>query len=361
MRLALRPHGLIVWAVFTALWLAISSYDWKHHRIPNRVLLFSLFPAAAIAALVWAQIPREQWLLAILGLPLAVSLWMLRVWPAGDAKLFALLAVYLPLLLPDGLPLARLSVVWLANIFVPAAAALLAESLWRSRRASLELDVRAVLHRLRIWLVPTFDSLPEALAGNAFILLWWLAAEFLYQQALARWGQASLWIPSLVLLVAAGTVHRFLATAWGRWAGFLAGFALLLWMRSQGAGFSWAVLAEIGARTLLMQLVLQLLFDALEEWETLLVPPALLEPRMVLTSKFAELLGPEFEDAGIGPLYRDGLSAVQVRTVKDWCATNRIEQVGVYRCYAFAFWLFVGTALTAVLRQDLVSCLRRLL
>ncbi|MDD5656019.1 MAG: hypothetical protein PHF00_02035 [Elusimicrobia bacterium] len=68
---------------------------------------------------------------------LALLLWLARIWPAGDAKLFMILALFLPLIRPGGLPVgARLPLSFLVNIFVPAAAVVLVKAfvwLWLTR------------------------------------------------------------------------------------------------------------------------------------------------------------------------------------------------------------------------------------
>lgn len=129
--------------------VVIVREDWRSRRVPNAAL-----GAMAVLALGgWAALALHTAFAGGAGLPwpwhraLAVhaavasaaglGLWRAGVWPAGDAKLFILLAWLLPLAEPS-LPSggARLAVTLLLNVFLPAAAVFLAAGLawlWHSR------------------------------------------------------------------------------------------------------------------------------------------------------------------------------------------------------------------------------------
>ena len=360
----LEPHRLTAWAVFIALWAGISYHDLKHQKIANRAIALSLIPALILGLLDFAR--GGDGVIAVLpaaGLIVAVALWQLDVWPAGDAKLFTLLAFYLPLLLPGRMPVAKLGIVWLANIFVPAAAALLAESLWQAARGGRRFESEPFLGYLRRRLIPKLEGVDEALFSLLFILLSCGMARLFYHQAAARWGSSGLWSTSFILFILSGPARRFFWHRSNRWAALSGGFVLWACLRAWNpaglAAYSWAGLWGIIQGALLMHLFTSLVFDALERLETVRISPDSLKSRMVLSESFVSVLRSSTEPAAVGRLYRDGLTVEQVRLVQTLCRERSIPEVSVYRCHAFAFWLFIGTALTALLQQDLITSLRR--
>lgn len=362
----LEPHRLAAWTVFIALWAGISYHDLKHQKIPNRAIALSLIPALVLGMLDFAR--GGDGIMAVLpaaGLILAVALWQLEVWPAGDAKLFTLLAFYLPLLMPGRMPVAKLGIVWLANIFVPAAAALLAQSLWEAARGGRRFEAEPLLGHLRRRLIPKLEGVEEVLFSLLFLLLSCGLASLLYHQASARWGSSGLWSASFFLFAMGGCARRFFWHRSNRWAALGGGFALWAvlrtWRPAELAAFSWPGLSAIVQGALLMHLFTALVFDALERLETVRILPADLKSRMVLSEAFVSVLKSSTVPAPVGRLYRDGLTLEQVRLVQSLCRERSIPEVSVYRCHAFAFWLFIGTALTALLQQDLITSLRRAL
>ncbi|MEQ1918188.1 MAG: hypothetical protein ABL955_03240 [Elusimicrobiota bacterium] len=141
------------WTAFIAGWLRMGLGDWTEQRIRHaQLILWSRLTAGGYAVLgLHSLAGAAGWLNGSLGaawwlgflLHVVVSagaawlLWSLRVWPAGDVKLFTLLAVLSPLLrLPGSFHDGRLFLETLINTFVPAAAYLLLAAtvyLWRTR------------------------------------------------------------------------------------------------------------------------------------------------------------------------------------------------------------------------------------
>lgn len=137
------------WAVFLALLGASSWTDFRLKKIRNRALLVGLAASAAgYAALAyWTWRAEGRFFVAAYYADAARSvgaawaaglgLWLLRMWPAGDAKLFMMLAAFLPLLTPAS-PLLpwRAPLTVLMNVFIPAALGIVASAflwIWRTR------------------------------------------------------------------------------------------------------------------------------------------------------------------------------------------------------------------------------------
>lgn len=145
--------GVYAWLAFVSGWARMGWIDWTEQRIRHRYLArWTALAAAAYAVLavhsvlgatglahgalagVWWR--ALAWHVGV-SVGAAAVLWSLRVWPAGDVKLFVLLCVVAPLLrLPGFFRGGTEFLETLINIFVPAAAYLFVTAsvyLWRTR------------------------------------------------------------------------------------------------------------------------------------------------------------------------------------------------------------------------------------
>lgn len=153
-------RGLVVpglqggaWVLFLALWFMISRSDFRDQRIQHRHLLIGAWAAlAGYSILLVSSVLGSRGYLsifyrwafygdltshAVLSAAAALALWWARIWPAGDAKLFALLALIYPFL-PSAFSFDTGWIVLysLINIFLPAAVAvfiLSARHIWSTR------------------------------------------------------------------------------------------------------------------------------------------------------------------------------------------------------------------------------------
>jgi hypothetical protein len=151
----IRAVQLYAWGVFLFSWTQMGWVDWKEQKIRNHYLrVWLLFVLAGYAALAGQSLLGEfgyvkvfilrEYYAALLGhlafsVSAAYALWWLRIWPAGDVKLFVLLSLCFPLMrIPGSFRSGLLFLEVLINIFVPAAAFLFltaGEYLWRTRFA----------------------------------------------------------------------------------------------------------------------------------------------------------------------------------------------------------------------------------
>jgi hypothetical protein len=137
------------WAVFLYGWARMGWIDWNEQRIRHRYMVtVCALAMAGLAALLasssfdvgadalwWKDL---AWHLAATGAA-AFLLWSLRVWPAGDTKLFFLLAFVAPMMrAPGSFRGGTIFLENLINTFVPAACYLLLAAtsyLWSTRFA----------------------------------------------------------------------------------------------------------------------------------------------------------------------------------------------------------------------------------
>lgn len=164
MAILLKGLQLYSWGVFAAAWLQMGYVDWSEQKIRNRFLKYWLLAIAAPYVLLALQtvlgrlgliggFALESYYGAALGY-LAVSclaayaLWGLRVWPAGDVKLFILLSLFYPLMrFPPEFRQGLRFIEVLINVFIPAALFVFTTALlylWRTRLAHLAGFFRAL-------------------------------------------------------------------------------------------------------------------------------------------------------------------------------------------------------------------------
>jgi hypothetical protein len=158
----MRVVQLGSWLLFFLAWLQIGRGDWLHHKIRNSYIkywgkwilaMYALVLGNTILGhykivpdyLVWAFYPDLVTHL-VFSLLAALVLWFLRVWPAGDAKLFFLLAACYPLMsLPGSFHRGLVFFEVLINTFLPAMIILFFLSLdyiWRTRFANQKIFLR---------------------------------------------------------------------------------------------------------------------------------------------------------------------------------------------------------------------------
>jgi hypothetical protein len=165
----IRVTQLYAWGVFLFSWAQMGWVDWKEQKIRNQYIMFWLKLILAGYVLIAGQsllgalgavkvfILRDYYLalLAHAGFSAAAAyaLWRLRIWPAGDVKLFVLLSLCYPLMrIPGSFRSGLLFLEVLINVFVPAAAFLFltaCEYLWRTRFAPYSSHLTGVLRAYR--------------------------------------------------------------------------------------------------------------------------------------------------------------------------------------------------------------------
>lgn len=234
------------WAAFAALAATFTWTDFRVKKIRNRALLAGLAAAlvgyAVLGFWTWRAEGRFYVLdyYADAGRHVATAwaaglgLWILRLWPAGDAKLFMVLGAFFPLLAPES-PLLpwRATLTSLMNVFIPSAVGVVFSAfvwLWRTRAGRRLEAARAAGTSL-------LDVIGRPRWGQ-------MAAEA-RAAARAAWSDAVArpWVPLLGL---------------ADWCGFFASASVLLavltarygqseWTGLAMCGFSFLVWSSLGA------------------------------------------------------------------------------------------------------------------
>lgn len=209
------------WAVFLGLWIQVMLWDVRQQKIQHAYLRRGLFFAALVYGLLLGATVLGhlgylstfyRWsfysdLLAYLAVSAAAALglWRGGVWPAGDTKLFALLALLFPLLEVSGsFQGGWLFLFVLINTFLPASVYVFlqaARHVWKTRlrhggsfarQLGLRRGIDYVGGKMR-------EKLPEAWRYGRQVLEAWMKDPAAPLKAAGSWA-VSIFIMSLVSL-----------------------------------------------------------------------------------------------------------------------------------------------------------------
>lgn len=439
--MTLAAARLAAWALFAVLWASLARADFLWNKIRNRSVAWGLAGGTAAYAVlaamtVYGRGSYYEWAFygtaaAYVGAAWAAALgfWLLRVWPAGDAKLFALLSFLFPLMDPMSplLPL-RAVLVSMMNIFLPAAVFVVLGGLrwvfrtrllkrWEFARSLGPARWLAYQRERLLAAAEGLASLRAALAAAArepgraaWALAEWAsffaAAGLLVSLLPARLGSGP-WM-GLVLCAFSFFVWRALARLAGSrvlaaafWCAAAVAWRLrpeLPWREAAGAAANLAAFGAFvgagmrltvswagGGRALLWGLTaLPVLLGVAGPWLRVPWPVLLtavflgaglaavhlnvsedpcdwrasdLAPYLVLSPAALALIRRDkaFYEEHFSTRYADGLTPEQASALKAWCARNKVERVPLQRTLSFAFWIFGGFCLTALLKRDLLA------
>ena len=290
----------------------------------------------------------------VLAFTLGVTLWLLGLWAAGDAKMFALLAFTLPLSTYSDNYLSYFpSFALFFNTFIAMFIILLAEfvlqvsamtgrsrgriipekmgALWQKARENKLLVLKLVIFFLALFTVVRImrhfvrEGLDQFMEMNKTIIYCIL---FLMFRPLMRLAQKP-WAFTVALLIILG---------YGVYAFFFDPTGEAKW---EFINIGWLAASII---------IFRFMYDAyLKATDELEIPPGELRKGMILgdatLARFVERK--QFFKERVGDLAPDGLAQGQVEAIREWYAANDPEGVvSVARTIPFAPALFVGAVLT---------------
>lgn len=294
-----------------------------------------------------------SYLLHILILSLmSAVLWKMRLWPAGDSKLFLVCGLLPPLLLPEILNFpVSLSFSLLLNILLPASAVFLAEAvtdLFRQtaeKKFSLELLfqhknvsdfissflVFFIARYIRIMLM-SFIKLDNYVFFALMIFIYPLISGFLKNIRI-----------SLFLILLMSVVFLFTKTP-----------------------FDLVCSALISIGLSLPFIVLRKLLDILMKNDSVMpMWPKYLREGVIITDRYKEIIKkayPEFFDGVLYKIYPDGLSIFQANMLsklikEDNNRTPGLVPLEVRRGKPFAVWITAGLVLTLLTNGENIAAL----
>ena len=355
----------------------------RHGRIPRQLQFYWLMAALALLPMAYAwewgglTLWARQWVEASEGLPywlavlanagialvIGITLWEMRLWAAGDAKIFALLALSVPLSFYKNNYFSWFpSFVVLFNTFFALFALLLVEFCARSGRYLVQTRGQALVRGIK--------GAVSAVASNKMryvnIVLVFLAL-FTTIRILRHFAQSGiqnyLHMNRTVLFVVLAIMFHPLSRFAQKKATAIGAALLVVGYLVYGIFFdptNDALLELINIGWLSISIILfRSLYDAyLAATDTEAIPAEELRKGMLLTpieeNGFKERT--QFFELRIRSFSPDGLTEEQASSIREWCVENKKETVIVARTIPFAPALFLGTVLT-VLVQGLIVVL----
>lgn len=301
---------------------------------------------------------------AAVGFAAGVILWKIGVWPAGDAKLYALVSAALPLIIPYAWwSPGTLFLTLLVNIFLPAAAVYLVQMSWEQLEPLFTGDAGSGSGKI-------FDRAAGAAAGfrrdpgklGLFLLM---ALLFCFVGA---WNSAqteafkindSLFF--VLMLAFSGRVGGYVARIGPRFTLVCFGATAICAALFPGfLGLTQLVLYGLvkSAQFTVFRWLLYMVADRhLASCGTYWVCPGGLRPGMIVSEKYLEQLKeaePDFMDGWLLDKCRDGLTGDQISRLEGFLKNKSKDSkdepgIPVFRVKPFAFWIALGAALTAAL------------
>lgn len=301
---------------------------------------------------------------AFISLGVSYMLWKMRAWTAGDAKLFVVYAMLIPLTyysegyLP-GFP----SFALLGNIFFPIFIYLLViavvhlviiffKSVFRKNR---KYDI---FYYLEKYFHDTLIKLKKR-GGDIFAqLLAYLVMFTLAEVLINRLGLKPLNI--VVFMIIFFKPLMTMLTKYPKTRIFAVLGLIFYFILEIVAGRVDGVFA-MGARLFKLLFLfggVTFLFKLYAKYTQVYeIEAAQLKPKMLISED--ALLKFEDKEKGmkerLGPMYPDGLLTEQANFIKQLCSKYKCQKIKVYRTFPFAFWMFLGVIITLFIRQDVLS------
>ncbi|MBI4568039.1 MAG: hypothetical protein HY719_06535 [Planctomycetes bacterium] len=376
--------------------VAIARRDWLSGRIPNRAVLAGLAVAACWQAVFLAATFLPP-LRAVIGtaeatpaayiqrlaleatgaLAVGFALYVLRLWAAGDAKLYIVLALLPPVGAAGSLTLADTSCfLVLAYGVILSFLLVFGEFAWRllSRAGRLAARLRDAVGGPERWRIigRRLFGVVAALAG---FLLTFVVIKAIRQEAQGAAARLVVLEPLVIYLVLWVACLPLIRLFQRRWVFALTTTALAV-VAGGALALGWPVnLAEwlrvgaVGGAVILFRLLYRVVQT---ELETTPLTAAALAPGMLLSPETVRALEAEesytttrdqhksFHDH-IGPLWGKRLREDDVINLRRWfAATNKLVEVSVLRVLPMSPALLAGGALAVLFGARPLDALRSL-
>lgn len=393
---------MITWTVriaigVTFLWIAwkVSIEDLRSSRIRNFWILLGIkISAAAVAVLLVMSIldslgfslwgltqpaPIFKFYLHLLKHFLLVSLaavvlWKFRIWPAGDAKLFMVFGLMLPLIYPNirHFP-GNLFLVMLLNIFIPACAffvlALLVSFAVNVTKAGFHSGIRALRKTTLERIKDAWDKFYPRKYELSFL---WINFFILFSisqvlrsetQGLFHKVISNELLIFVVLFIVWDRIYEFMM----RRSTSVAFVIILGTYITLGALFFPDRILDdmLRGAGMVLRFGMLLMFGKVlvEYYFRKEVSPMLLKelrPGMLLSeeSRYSIRRDPDLFNRHFKTSYSDGLTPEQIKVLKEWSISKGgkgQENMTICRTKPFAVWVSIGAVLTLVLQRDVIN------
>ena len=300
----------------------------------------------------------------------AFMLWKCGTWPAGDAKLFILAALTIPLLIPGAAYFPNLLfLAMLINILVPAALAFVIQALVSAFKRLIKKDRGDLFSFLRLCCAQSTQYLAEKAKdpgkAAAFLLLTALfgVARFLRNEYPGFFKVDELLFFGLIMVV--WPAISGLLKLGGRIAlgaiGLCAGLCFFY-----PFGRELLLHAAYGITRSIPFLIFYKALEGLMSRDSLItIAPCAISQGTILDESFLKTLkqaAPDFYSENFGTKYPDGITAQQAEDLKAHILgadtpSPELSSVAARAARPFAEWIAAGTVLTLALHGETVITL----
>ena len=322
---------------------------------------------------------------ALIALAISFLMWRSNAWAAGDAKLFFVYSLLIPLKYywKSYLPYFP-SFVLLINIFIPILLYLLVRAsfhyfksvyFWLIYRFKIDSSKTEKYLKIKVQKKEKKESnrgkrIWETVKNMMIMLVFFIGIFLffgLFQQPIKEY--TSIDISSWQMFIFAGLII---------FRGSLSKFfnyplvvktiiIILIFIFGYGFIFSpqsaWQIFYQ-SIKIMIVFMIAFILFRKLIDFYILKtsiekIKIDEIKPRISLTEETLNILkeDKEYYDKYIDPIYPDGLTVKQAEAVKKWFEKNKeqkMETVSIYKPFPFVLWMFLGVVITLILKSSLL-------
>lgn len=327
------------------------------------LVLVGIFELAGYSGVDWSYFWRCI-VNGVVSLAAAYLLWKMGGWAAGDAKLFLVFTLLIPLSYYSRgyLPVFP-SFVLLVNIFLPIFFFIFISTIGRLLYLAITSFPKKSRNRKFSFLVKkTFKSLmvsakrkKKEIAAKAIAYIFILTAA---SKVISRYGINPI-IILLIMILFFDSFCKLLIKNKALTAIFAV--VLLFYFTWEIANQRFAMLLNLFiniARLLLLFAIVNFLIKLyIKHTQIYKIKIDKLKPKMIVKEEAMDKFTSNNEDfkKQLGNIYPDGLLAGQVELIKKHQNKLGKDHIEVYRTFSFAIWIFAGVLLTLFLQQNIIS------
>lgn len=384
---------LLLIIIAAVLGLIIVFEDAKEKKIKNKwiILGFKSGLFCYLALLIWsilgyARIFSPEFLNfyqfryffyvlanSCLSIVIAYLFWHYRIWPAGDAKLFSLFAFLIPLKYYSGgfLPYFPSSAL-LINIFIPAFAFTLAIAVIETLRHIIGLIRRNELFSIAKKYFQEIKSRPDNpdnlykafsfFASSALFFIFLPIFRILVESSLSSMLGGGIFIFAVSYFLQNHFIESisnalkkkiYLFTSAALMM-FCFVFSFVYFPDHFIFAFKTVVKISLGFAAILM--IIKKMSDFyIKRKEEIGIDSDSIPEKTILSDNMIKSIEDDKNLAiQMGSIHAEGLNKEQITILKQWLSDKNQKSVTAYKTIPFAFWIFIGAAITLILKQSII-------
>lgn len=302
----------------------------------------------------------------------AIVFWKAKIWPAGDAKLYIVFAIMVPLIFPDIVHFPkRLFLVNLINIFIPAALFFVGYMIFKITvklfSGKYDKNFANLPQKVISALKGKINKSPTEITGWGFLLVNYFVLFSFSQIFKAHTHNYFAKILSEPMLV-----FGVLFLTWDKIYGYMmrkrttALFLIIMGVYLISGSFMFpervkndllqgiSLTLRFGMFIMFLKTFIVYYFEKTQKYQ---VKTAEISPGMILTKNTLSHIKSDgsFYKECFGDYYSDGLTAHQADKIKKW---NKLSNIEAAKAKPFAFWIWLGCLFTLAFKTDVFNFIK---